>query len=68
MAHVPIGSSAGSLAAFAGCPVPTRFFIHINNTNPILREDSAERRIVQEAGWQVARDGLDLTIDGKGVA
>jgi pyrroloquinoline quinone biosynthesis protein B len=68
MAHVPIGSSAGSLQAFAGCPVPARFFIHINNTNPILREDSAQRRVVREAGWQVARDGLDLTLDGKGLA
>jgi pyrroloquinoline quinone biosynthesis protein B len=68
MAHVPIGSSSGSLVAFAECRVPARFFIHINNTNPILREDSTERRIVQEAGWQVARDGLDLTLDGKGLA
>ncbi|HTV25152.1 MAG TPA: pyrroloquinoline quinone biosynthesis protein PqqB [Polyangiaceae bacterium] len=68
MAHVAIGSPAGSLAAFASCPVPARWFIHINNTNPILREDSVERRIVREAGWQVARDGLDLTLDGKGLA
>ena len=44
-----------------------RFFIHINNTNPILREDSAQARTVREAGWQVARDGLDLTLDGKGL-
>lgn len=68
MAHVPIGSAAGSLAAFAASRVPARFFIHINNTNPILRESSEERRIVQRAGWQVARDGLDLALDGKGVA
>ena len=65
MAHVPIGSAAGSLAAFAGSNVPRRIFIHINNTNPILREDSAERRVVEEAGWRVAHDGLDLTLDGK---
>lgn len=68
MAHVPIGSPAGSLAAFASCPVPARWFIHINNTNPILREDSPEARVVREAGWQVARDGLDLTLDRKGLA
>ena len=68
MAHVPIGSDAGSLAAFASFRPPARFFIHINNTNPILRVDSAERRIVQQAGWQVAQDGLDLTLDAKGVA
>jgi pyrroloquinoline quinone biosynthesis protein B len=66
MAHVPIGASSGSLAALATLEVPARFFIHINNTNPILREDSAQARIVREAGWQVARDGLDLTLDGKG--
>jgi pyrroloquinoline quinone biosynthesis protein B len=68
MAHVPIGSPGGSLAAFAGSNIQRRVFIHINNTNPILREDSAERRAVQEAGWQVAHDGLELTLDGKGVA
>ena len=68
MAHVPIGSAAGSLAAFASCPVPARWFIHINNTNPILREGSPERRLVREAGWQVAHDGLDLVLDSKGVA
>jgi pyrroloquinoline quinone biosynthesis protein B len=68
MAHVPIGSPAGSLAAFASSRVPARFFIHINNTNPILREDSEQARIVREAGWQVATDGLDLSLDGKGLA
>lgn len=67
MAHVPIGASSGSLAAFATLEVPVRFFIHINNTNPILREDSAQARMVREAGWQVARDGLDLTLDDKGL-
>jgi len=64
MAHVPIGGVAGSLAAFAGSRVPRRLFIHINNTNPILREDSRERLAVQAAGWQVASDGLELTLAG----
>ena len=68
MAHVPIASPSGSLAAFAQSAVRSRFYIHINNTNPILREDSAESRLVREAGWQVARDGLDITLDGKGLA
>lgn len=68
MAHVPIGSAAGSLAAFAACRVPQRWFIHINNTNPILRRDSVESRLVREAGWQVARDGLELGLPAEGVA
>jgi len=67
MAHVPIGGSTGSLAAFASSKVPARFYIHINNTNPILKEDSGQARMVHQAGWQVARDGLDLTLDGKGL-
>ncbi len=62
MAHLPIGGSGGSLAAFAARPRGQRFFIHINNTNPILREDSRERGEVQAAGWQVAHDGLELTL------
>jgi pyrroloquinoline quinone biosynthesis protein B len=65
MAHVPIASPAGSLVSFAPCKVARRIFIHINNTNPILREDSEERRVVREAGWQVAHDGLELELDGR---
>ncbi len=34
----------------------------INNTNPILLEDSPERRIVEEHGLEVAADGLELEI------
>jgi pyrroloquinoline quinone biosynthesis protein B len=37
-------------------------FIHINNTNPILREDSPERKIVEAAGWEVAFDGMEITL------
>jgi pyrroloquinoline quinone biosynthesis protein B len=66
MAHVPISSPEGSLAAFARAAVRHRYFIHINNTNPILRDDSPERRAVREAGWHVAHDGLEITLDGKG--
>jgi pyrroloquinoline quinone biosynthesis protein B len=62
MAHLPLGGPGGSLAAFGSCPVPAKYFIHINNTNPILRDDSVERRAVNAAGWQVAYDGLDLTL------
>ena len=64
MAHVPIGTGAGSLDAFAGSRIRRRYFIHINNTNPILLEDSAERQAVQQAGWQVAYDGLEVSLDG----
>ena len=39
-----------------------RILIHVNNTNPILREDSAERQALTAAGVEVAADGLELTL------
>jgi pyrroloquinoline quinone biosynthesis protein B len=62
MAHLPIGGDGGSLAALAGLGAPRRIFIHVNNTNPVLREDSAERAAVAAAGWEVAADGLEVTL------
>jgi pyrroloquinoline quinone biosynthesis protein B len=62
MAHLPIGGLDGSLARLAGVEAARRFYIHINNTNPILREDSAERATVGAAGWSVAHDGLELEV------
>ncbi|HTW38502.1 MAG TPA: pyrroloquinoline quinone biosynthesis protein PqqB [Steroidobacteraceae bacterium] len=62
MAHWPIGGAEGSLRALAGAGRGRRIFIHVNNTNPILREDSPERAAVAAAGWEVAHDGLELEI------
>jgi pyrroloquinoline quinone biosynthesis protein B len=62
MAHLPIGGHAGSLARLATLRAPRRFFIHVNNTNPILREDSAEAAAVAAAGWRVAEDGMELEL------
>ncbi|BAT57777.1 coenzyme PQQ synthesis protein B [Variibacter gotjawalensis] len=61
MGHMPISGPNGSLAALKGLP-GRRIYIHINNTNPILIEDSAERRAVEAAGWEVAHDGLKITL------
>jgi pyrroloquinoline quinone biosynthesis protein B len=62
MAHLPIGGDGGSLATLAGVRTPRRIYIHINNTNPILRDDSPEQRAVEAAGWEVARDGMEVTL------
>jgi pyrroloquinoline quinone biosynthesis protein B len=59
MAHLPV---ADSLAALAGVRARRRIFIHVNNTNPILREDSPERATVAEAGWEVAEDGQEVQL------
>ena len=62
MAHWPIGGPNGSLETLEAIRAPHRYFIHINNTNPILREDSPERAAIEAAGWRAAHDGLELEI------
>lgn len=62
MGHVPMRGANGSIAALSDVPLEHRIFVHINNTNPILVEGSAERRDVEAAGWTVAHDGLNLTL------
>jgi pyrroloquinoline quinone biosynthesis protein B len=61
MAHWQIGGPQGSLP-FASRLAGRTFYIHVNNTNPILIEDSPERRAVNDAGIQVAHDGLELDL------
>ena len=60
MGHMPIAGPGGSLAAFADLSVTRKIYVHINNTNPIWRASSPERRIVEAAGWEVARDGMEI--------
>jgi pyrroloquinoline quinone biosynthesis protein B len=36
--------------------------IHLNNTNPVLRDDSAERRQLADARVEVAFDGMELSL------
>jgi pyrroloquinoline quinone biosynthesis protein B len=62
MAHVPISGDEGSLAWFARVKTRRRVFTHINNTNPILVEGSPEREAVERAGWEVAHDGMEITL------
>ena len=58
MGHVPL--SGGTLAMLAGLERPRKVLVHINNTNPILLEDSPEREEVVRAGVEVAYDGLEV--------
>jgi len=62
MAHWPIGGPHGSLRALTELARGRRIFIHVNNTNPILREDSSERAQLLAAGWEVAHDGLEFEL------
>jgi pyrroloquinoline quinone biosynthesis protein B len=62
MAHVPVGGAEGSLTGLASLRAGRKVYIHVNNTNPVLREDSPERASVEAAGWEVAWDGMEIEL------
>nr|WP_257031082.1 pyrroloquinoline quinone biosynthesis protein PqqB [Edaphobacter lichenicola] len=62
MGHLPIHGPEGSLATLKDLVSTRKIYTHINNTNPILQEQSSERRTVEDAGWEVAWDGLEITL------
>jgi pyrroloquinoline quinone biosynthesis protein B len=62
MGHVPLSGPDGTLEALARLERPRKVLVHINNTNPILLEDSPEREAVLRAGVEVAYDGLEIAL------
>jgi pyrroloquinoline quinone biosynthesis protein B len=62
MGHLPIAGAHGSLAQLAALPIERKLYTHVNNTNPILLDDAAERRILSEHGMDVAVDGLEVKV------
>jgi pyrroloquinoline quinone biosynthesis protein B len=62
MGHVPVSSPVGSLAQLAHLKCPRKIYVHVNNTNPMLDEASAEHREVREAGWEIAEDGWQFEL------
>jgi pyrroloquinoline quinone biosynthesis protein B len=62
MAHWPLAGEAGSLVFLQRLEVPRRILIHINNTNPLLDEDSAELELTTSLGVEVAYDGMELSL------
>lgn len=62
MGHMSISGAEGSIKAFEDLDVRRKVFIHINNSNPILLPDSEERRAVEVAQWEIAHDGMEVTL------
>jgi pyrroloquinoline quinone biosynthesis protein B len=60
--HMNMSGSAGSVAELAPLGIARKIFIHINNSNPVLREGSPERVAVEGAGWEVAYDGMEVRV------
>jgi pyrroloquinoline quinone biosynthesis protein B len=62
--HLPQSGEGGMLEWLARLPATTRrrLLIHINNTNPILDEDSAEHAALRRAGVEACEDGMAIDL------
>jgi pyrroloquinoline quinone biosynthesis protein B len=58
--HMNMSGPNGTLALMAPLGIARKIFIHINNSNPVLRDDSPERAAVEAAGWEVSYDGMEV--------
>jgi pyrroloquinoline quinone biosynthesis protein B len=63
MGHVAMTGPNGSIALLEQSQIGRKIFIHLNNTNPVLIEGSSERRTVESAGWEIAYDGMELSLE-----
>ncbi|APP81534.1 pyrroloquinoline quinone biosynthesis protein PqqB [Xanthomonas hortorum] len=62
MGHMSIDGPDGTIAAFAPLDVARKIFIHLNTTNPVLDTHSPEYASARASGWEVAHDGLEITL------
>jgi pyrroloquinoline quinone biosynthesis protein B len=62
MGHLSVSGPEGSMAALADLGIARKLFIHINNTNPMLCAGTPECAAVHAAGWEVARDGVEIAL------
>jgi pyrroloquinoline quinone biosynthesis protein B len=62
MGHMNMSGERGSITSLAPLNIARKIFIHINNSNPALRENSAERAAVEAAGWEISYDGMEVRV------
>jgi pyrroloquinoline quinone biosynthesis protein B len=62
MGHVSMTGEGGSLERLKPLGIGRPIFIHMNNTNPVLLQDSDERRLVESQGFEVAYDGMEIRL------
>jgi pyrroloquinoline quinone biosynthesis protein B len=62
MGHISMSGENGAIAALADLGIDSKFFLHINNSNPALLQDSTERKTAERAGWRIPADGTEITL------
>jgi pyrroloquinoline quinone biosynthesis protein B len=62
MGHLPQSGEGGMLDVLRPMNKPRKILIHINNTNPILNEESEQRQRVLDEGVEVSYDGMEVEL------
>lgn len=62
MGHLPQSGAGGMLDVLRPMNKPRKILIHINNTNPILNEESEQRQRVLDEGVEVSYDGMEVRL------
>jgi pyrroloquinoline quinone biosynthesis protein B len=62
MGHIAMSGDRGAIESLDGLDIDRKIFLHINNSNPVLLHDSAERKTAERAGWQIPADGTEITL------
>jgi pyrroloquinoline quinone biosynthesis protein B len=62
MGHISMSGNKGAIESLADVAIDRRIFLHINNSNPALLHGSAERKIAENAGWQIPADGTEIVL------
>lgn len=62
MGHISMSGKEGAIESLAGLAIDRKIFLHINNSNPALLRGSDERKIAEQAGWQIPADGTEIVL------
>jgi pyrroloquinoline quinone biosynthesis protein B len=62
MGHIAMSGERGAIAALESLGIERKIFLHINNSNPALLRGSAERKMIEQAGWQIPVDGMEIVV------
>jgi pyrroloquinoline quinone biosynthesis protein B len=62
MGHISMSGDAGSIASFSQLGVGRLIYVHINNSNPALDDNSPARKTIEGAGWEVGYDGMEVRL------
>ena len=62
MGHISMSGANGAIDGLGGLDIGQKMFLHINNSNPALLHGSAERKSLEQAGWQIPADGTEIVL------